>query len=394
MNYLETANWESTVHDYEFTRKARRQIMEVVSAESFTDMDSEEIFQFLFREISLVSFKDYLKRYLYERAGITEPFREIDDSVWLDIIVNAFDENQAPHSFAPTSTKWSTTVKSWLNSDRVRRSTVFLLGFGLRMTEEDVADFLSRVLEEDSYHMDDPTEVIFRYCYRHNLSYARALQLKEQAESSGKADYKMVNEKDILRNDASLLSYVSGLSKGKEHEWKQDLAFLRFEKYYEEGRKAVVKIWQNEAEWVFDDDEARKNAEDVSAADLEKILCSGIPTTESGNLAKSGQSLLSRHFQNYRLSRQRMDSILKKKLRPDRYDLITLAFFLYAQKEDISGEERLSLFLEEINPVLESCGMYQMHPANPYEAFIMISLLSDCPLGVYGDIWEISYTEQ
>ena len=393
MNYLETADWESTVRDYEFTRKARRQIMEVVSAESFADMDSEEIFQFLFREISLVSFKDYLKRYLYERAGVTEPFREIDDAIWQDIIVNAFDENKAPHSFAPTSTRWSATVKSWLASDRVRRNTVFLLGFGLKMTEEDVADFLTKVLEEDSYHMDDPTEVIFRYCYRHSLCYARALQLKEQAESSGKAVSKMINEDEILRNDATLISYVSGLPKEKEHSRKQDLALLRFEKYYEESKKAVVKIWQKEAEWVFDDDGIQKNAEDVSAADLEKILCSGIPTTESGNLVKSGQSLLSRHFQNYRLSRQRIDGILKKKLQPDRYDLITLAFFLYAQNEDLPGEERLSLFLEEINPILESCSMYQMHPANPYEAFIMICLLSDCPLGVYGDIWEISYTE-
>ena len=92
MNFLETVNWESTVRDYEFTRQAHRQIMDVVSNESFEDMSSEEVFRFLFQEISLVSFKDYLKRYLYERAGITEPFREIDDSVWQEIIINAFEE--------------------------------------------------------------------------------------------------------------------------------------------------------------------------------------------------------------------------------------------------------------------------------------------------------------
>ena len=63
MNFLETVNWESTVHDYEFTRQAHRQIMDVVSNESFEDMSSEEVFRFLFQEISLVSFKDYLKRY-------------------------------------------------------------------------------------------------------------------------------------------------------------------------------------------------------------------------------------------------------------------------------------------------------------------------------------------
>ena len=121
------------------------------------------------------------------------------------------------------------------------------------------------------------------------------------------------------------------------------------------------------------------------------MLCSGIPTTDSGNLVKSGKSLLSRHFQNYRLSRQRTDGLLKRQLQPDRYDLITILFFLHAQKEDLTGEERLTGFLQQVNPLLESCGMYRIHAANPYEAFIMICILSDCPLAVYGDIWEMSY---
>lgn len=391
MNYLETADFNSTIRDYEFTRMARQQIFEVVNSESFEDMEAEDIFQFLYKGISLVSFKDYLKRYLYERAGITEPFREIDEAVWQDIIVNAFDENKAPHSFTPTSTKWKATVKSWLNSDRVRRNTIFLLGFGLRMTEDDVADFLTKVLEEDSFHMDDPAEVIYRYCFRHNLSYAQALQLKEQAEQKRKTISAMTGQEDAMQNEASLLNYVASLPEKTEHDRKQDMTFLMFEKYFGECKKAIVKIYRDESEWILDDGEKEKTVEDITAADLEKILCSGIPTTASGNLIKSSQSLLSNHFQNYRLSRQRIDGILKRQLQPDRYDLITIFFFLHAQKTDLTGEERLSEYLKMINPILESCGMYQIHPANPYEAFIMICLLSDCPLAVYGDIWELSY---
>ena len=391
MNFLETVNWESTVHDYEFTRQAHRQIMDVVSNESFEDMSSEEVFRFLFQEISLVSFKDYLKRYLYERAGITEPFREIDDSVWQEIIINAFEENNAPHSFEPTSTRWNTTVKSWLTSDRVRRNTVFLLGFGLKMTEEDASDFLTKVLEEDSYHMDDPMEVIYRYCFRHGLCYAQAVQLKEKAKSYPSKAFASDNEDAILRNESSLLGYITGLPEQKEHDRQRETIARLFEMYYDESRIIIARIYQADEEEKPEKERKQWTAADITAADLEKMLCSGIPTTDSGNLVKSGKSLLSRHFQNYRLSRQRTDGLLKRQLQPDRYDLITILFFLHAQKEDLTGEERLTGFLQQVNPLLESCGMYRIHAANPYEAFIMICILSDCPLAVYGDIWEMSY---
>ena len=80
-------------------------------------------------------------------------------------------------------------------------------------------------------------------------------------------------------------------------------------------------------------------------------------------------------------------------LKEDRYDLITLCFFVHAQKEELTGGQRLSGYLTEINPILTSCGMSEIHPANPYEAFILICILSDCPLAVYGDIWELSYEQ-
>ena len=73
MNYLETANFNASIRDYEFTRKVRHQIFKVVNTETFEDMPSEEIFRFLYKDMSIVSFKDYLKRYLYERAGSMFP---------------------------------------------------------------------------------------------------------------------------------------------------------------------------------------------------------------------------------------------------------------------------------------------------------------------------------
>lgn len=390
MNYLETANFNATVRDYEFTRKARRQIFEVVRSENFEDMPADEIFRFLYQGISLVSFKDYLKRYLYERAGIEEPFAEVDDKTWHDIIIGAFEENNAPHSFEPTSTRWNATVKSWLTSERVRRNTVFLLGFGLRMTEDDVSDFLTKVLEEDDYRMDDPIEVIFRYCYRHNLSYARATMLKEQFNSLQPADKSAATDDEILRDESSLIRHLSAI-KSSRPDAHSNNADLCFREMYEKCQAEIARIYNLDETEKPEKQRRLWKPNDITAADLEKMLCAGIPVTESGNLIKANQSLLSRHFQNYRPSRQRIDGLLKGNAQPDRYDLITLCFFLHAQEDCLTGEERLSVFLREINPVLKNCSMHEIHPVNPYEAFILICALSDCPMAVYGDIWEMAY---
>ena len=394
MNYLETANFNASIRDYEFTRKVRHQIFKVVNTETFEDMPSEDIFRFLYKDMSIVSFKDYLKRYLYERAGIEEPFAEVDDRMWQEIIMSSFEENNAPHSFEPTSTRWKATVSNWLNSDRVRRATVFLLGFGLRMRDDDVTDFLTKVLEEDDYHMDDPDEVIWRYCFHHDLPYAQAVRLKELEEKLQPVPLGSMTSEEILQNEDSLLCYLAGIKNLKQSEPKNNCSTVCFEELYESCKRIIVQIYNSDEEEKPEKERKQWTCADIGAADLEKMLCSGIPVNESGNLIKANKSLLNRHFQNYRPSRQRIDGILKGQAAPDRYDLITLCFFIHAQNEELSGEQRLVGFLQDINTLLTKCSMYEIHPTNPYEAFILICILSDCPLAVYGDIWEMAYENQ
>ena len=298
MNYLETANFNASIRDYEFTRKVRHQIFKVVNTETFEDMPSEDIFRFLYKDMSIVSFKDYLKRYLYERAGIEEPFAEVDDRMWQEIIMGSFEENNAPHSFEPTSTRWKATVSNWLNSDRVRRATVFLLGFGLRMRDDDVTDFLTKVLEEDDYHMDDPDEVIWRYCFHHDLPYAQAVRLKELEEKLQPVPLGSMTSEEILQNEDSLLCYLAGIKNLKQSEPKNNCSTVCFEELYESCKRIIVQIYNSDEEEKTEKERKQWICADIGAADLEKMLCSGIPVNESGNLIKANKSLLNRHFQN------------------------------------------------------------------------------------------------
>ena len=113
--------------------------------------------------------------------------------------------------------------------------------------------------------------------------------------------------------------------------------------------------------------------------------------TGSGNLQKMSQSMLNRQFQQRRLTRQRLDSLIKGELAIERFDLITLGFMVASQREDEDPPERLRRYMDDMNAALARCDMMKLYPVNPYEAFTMMCLLAEMPLLTYYDVWEMSY---
>ena len=75
-----------------------------------------------------MSFGDHLKRYIYERAELEEPFSEIPQEVYKEIVVDSFKETYTPKSMNPTSTKLSALVNNWLNQASVKRENCFSSG--------------------------------------------------------------------------------------------------------------------------------------------------------------------------------------------------------------------------------------------------------------------------
>ena len=49
--------------------------------------------------------------------------------------------------------------------------------------------------------------------------------------------------------------------------------------------------------------------------------------------------------------------------------------------------------LINVTEILKKCGMSEIYIVNPYECFLLMCLLTDCPLAVFADIWEMSYEE-
>ena len=125
-----------------------------------------------------------------------------------------------------------------------------------------------------------------------------------------------------------------------------------------------------------------------------------MPTLAKGNLMKMSASILSKQFLNKRMGRAHLVNVLKRKELPERYDLITLLFFIYANSvlyTDEKGQEedeavaRFRDYMDEINDILRRCNMAGIYPVNPYEAFILLCLVTEDPLGAFYDVWRLSY---
>lgn len=387
-----------TVKDFEFTRRAAQRFRQVVSLDGFEDEDADVIFHYLYKEMELVSFGDHLKRYIYERAGLEEPYSEVTQEIYKDIVVESFHETCTPKSMNPTSTKLTSLVNNWLNQASVKRETVFLLGFGLRMSAEDVSDFLTRVLREQDFDFHNPDEVIYWYCFFNHYGYYKAEEYKKRyAELLPDQTYqdaaRVYTGALCLDTEEKLFRYLSHLKAGTDDPMSEkSKAFQEFMRLLNRSKEIIAAMYQKDEE---EKDRGKIwHVSDISASDVEKVICSGIPVNKMGNLKKMSASILAKHFSQKRFSRQRINSIMNHKLPVERFDLITLEFFIVSQEmQDEDPYQRYRHFLDEIQEVLHKCGMSEIYIVNPYECFLLMCLLTDCPLAVFADIWEMSYEE-
>lgn len=398
MNEWKNFELNRTIRDYEFTMRTLSSMHRFMDTKEFESMDTEAIFEFFSDEMSIVPFSDFLKRFIYEKMKMDTPFREVPDSVYHEIIDTAFADNNAPFSLNGTSTKKSIIIKRWLTQKSVRRETVFVLGFGLKMTAEETGIFLTKVIAEEDFDLSDPSEVIVWFCLKNALPYARYRSLMEQydemipEESSRKVWTSMSASPELfLTTDKNLMTYLSMLKTLKPGEKKQESAYNEYVVLYDRCRGIIADL-RNQEKAARKRDNIRITASDIAPGDLERELCSGIPYNKSGNLEPITRSYFSELFRNKQMSRQRIRTILNRQRKVERFDLITLLFFIYAETaEHERTAERVSEFVVEVNEILKRCGMADIYPVIPYEAFVLMCLVTESPLDVYAEVWEKSY---
>ena len=419
--------------DLDFTISSEDKFYDVVDMESFNDEDADSIYKHLNKNMKLIPFGDYLKRYIFRKAGFDGNFNDVDLKDYQYIIVDSFAENSTPKSFTEGGTaKMSALAKNWLTQTSVSRNVVFLLGFGLAMSVEDVSKFLVNAQGEHDFNFKNPFEVICWYCYKKGLKYPEFVRLyKAYGDIPYKKEYtnfeatigirslfmKVNTEDELMAKLAEIKtendgSYFSGTAKAYFDDFYNKVRTIIAEKYNDDeealanGKAAeYLDVISNSEKLSFEEKNARAKKiresgkkytfEDITEADVEKFLCCGVPFDGKGNLLKFSNSTLAKHFKNKRMSRKHIKDILTSKTDVDRFDLITLNFFIYAMDESIdNNKKRYIAFVDDTNEMLEECYMGEIYVTNPYECFLMMCILSDWPMGAYSDVLELSFSEE
>ena len=423
----------------DYTQQAYEMIYETIEDPMFESQDQNAIYQALKERIQMVSFGDFLKRYIYEKAIMTGDYREIPIDEYQKIICDEFEERQTPASFEPTTSRIKNLAKNWLQQRTVNRSVVLLLGFGLGMTDKDVDDFLTKALKEQRLNAKNAQEVICWYCYRNGLSYIRFEQLlKEYHQREMSVDGGVQNERLNLdstsvfkrrmlsiENEEQLKKYLLAIPSATGPAHQSVRARIQFEKLYEQTKTWVADVltemeesdalisaarlqeilsqddrhYDYEKKKMIEKEKKRQRkycASDISPAKVEQVIFASVPKDKHGNILPLKLSTLFSQFTGAKLNRQHIGDILEGRGQITRYDLITLNFLVLYQEIDKyhTVTERFNAFVESTNRILESSDMGPLYPVNPYESFLMMCILSDDPVGTFSDVWELSYFEK
>jgi len=390
-------------NDLDFTGRAWNDFYDTVGGIDFQDREEKAIYGVLKNTFKRIDFSDYLKRYIYHKAGIEGEYADVPFEEFRDTLIAIFKDNNTPASFDSAATKLSAAAKNWLTRASVSRKTVLLLGFGLAMTVDEVNTFLTKGLCEQKLNPKDPFEVVCRYCYANRLGYygfqnlmyeykqlAPCIHYASRDEQTG-GFYKSVQQ---LETKKELLEYLSSLKDICGVSRYSRTAKRKFTELYTEARRLVAN-----GHFEGDGDILLEN---VSAADVERTIFAGVPKTEKNrNLQCERDSSLSDVLYGKRLSRSRIGRILGKsegeqETEVSRFDLITLNFFIFSQRLDKYPRSRslFNAFYEDTNRILSECFMHELIIQNPYENFVLTCMLAEDPLDAFSGVWERSYLEE
>ena len=301
------------------------------------------------------------------------------------------------------------------------------------MSVEDVNLFLTKALREPEINPKNPFEVMCWYCYKNGYNYLKYEKLKAIYEETPPNSLNMellYGEQTIgfrssmysIHNDAALIAHLSKLKTNDNISKLSATARKYFNNLYDEVRDLIAQLYnQMEDEQHFDSVQeyqqklirndrlydyekiqrlesfrAKKRSytrEDITESDIEHIICAAIPVDRHGNLTPGKASKLNEQFSGKRFSRQHISEILSGSAEVNRFDLITLNFFIFSQKlsQYPEAKQRYVQFEDSTNSMLEGCFMGKLYIQNPYECFVLMCILSDDPLGTYADVWELSY---
>ena len=389
---------DSELTESNFTNLAKKSLDKFIRSDALSDeADATIINNFLLKQTFNVSFGSHLKRYIRHHHDFKKNKHDITDNDIIDYLCSSFKEHEIPPKPAITSR----AIKGWLTQRSIRRSTMFSIGFGLDMSADDVSTFLVKVLNERDFDFSNKEETVYHYCFQNHYGYSKASWLLENYSSVNSDEPVGHLSPEHLKTDREVCIFLNQLEVKRYYETNQQIAFDIFSQLLNEVRTIIAdtynKDYQRDLSFMGFFSKLKKKPtqytyESITDYDIEQALYNAIPLDKMGNLQKMLSSNLKDAFRGYRLTRQRMSNILLQKQQVERFDLLTLLFYVHARNYE--GQDKLIRgkdFIDHANEMLSKCNMMQLYVTNSYEAFLLLCLLDEYPLNCFSDVWESSY---
>ncbi len=328
------------------------------------------------------------------------------------------------------------------------RAKMFDLSFALHMDSEELAKFLTDILAEQTYNFRTPEEIVAFYCHTHEEvnNYGEYLRLLAKWEERLKAVSPQASPKENYTFYAKLTMATSISNEEELMEFMADNA-ANFKGYSETAYKEFMQLYSYALERsslqqlsVLGEEYLRyesrgdghigEMAEQINKAisinkvsnteQLAKVLLEFIPRVSTKKITKSGKTIVENDFTTIYNGeggsgkkkvttslpksitvnlpmKDRLDDLITRKKPVDRKDLVFFKFYVFSRDLEDKGEYTAAdyrVFIDECNDLLVRCGMSRLYPANRFENLILLSLVSQNPFEMFGDIIEASFVEK
>lgn len=299
-----------------------------------------------------------------------------------------------------------------ITDETVRRDKLFKICFALHLDKKESHEFLTKYLCEKTYNYRNADEAIAAFCFA-NLTeennYSNYLRIKAEY------DRRKSEEHELKEIGQSYTLYATAVFEKEIDTEEELLDFLLSHKQYLEIKPQTAL---REYKFMY---EAIKEAKGLSNPEqVAKTVLDFIPRVKVGGgddfvaLANNGpdatNDLPNAVISNPMLS-DRIHDLLNGTIAVDRKDLVFMKFFLTSLEvnEELSNDnfwERkyngrynasvarqifYNRFTTECNHVLGVSGFSPLSPLNKYENLILLSMASESPFEMFGEIVENSF---
>lgn len=374
---------------YDYTQKGEDLFLEIAD----NKFSAKEIYGTIKIKLKEASFSRVLRRLMYFRffADTYSEQKQIPKEEFKEKFISLFKENKTPCSFTQTTAKLSTLAESCLTKDIVKRSTVLLIGFGMKLGTKDVNTLLTKGIKEYGLNPKDPFEVICWYCYENNLSFADFQRLRAEYEA---LEYNPCEERPMYQEYTAVAQdYMYGIE--NEDELKNYLSTLKTSENKTKISKTSLEVF-NELfeETVSHLEEYCKAKKKRGAKTVDGVLYD--VRDRNGNILSLKKYEFDDVFGGVRLTKQRIGKIKREITRVNRYDIINLCFMIYSARVGLGDStldkptKRQVDFIKYTNSMLERCMQGTMNLANAYDLMVLCCVMSKEPLVTFNILWKLS----